>query len=136
MALVLNFTPQRKIWDGRTNISECIFEALEATETNQPSHRAGRIRSSRVPNIHVANKKLRNFAPTIRSTLNVLQPKWESIAPTVLKGVRTSRVGNYVLVELTAWSDINESESFWRAKKSNFQASVESGMKIVDEKTR
>jgi len=53
MALVLNFTPQRKIWDGRTNISECIFEALEATETNQPSHRAGRIRSSRVPNIHV-----------------------------------------------------------------------------------
>jgi len=54
----------------------------------------------------------------------------------VLKGVRTSRVGNYVLVELTAWSDINESESFWRAKKSNFQASVESGMKIVDEKTR
>ena len=26
--------------------------------------------------------------------------------------------------------------SLWRAKKSHFQASVESGMKIVDEKTR
>jgi hypothetical protein len=34
------------------------------------------------------------------------------------------------------FSDPNHCLSLWRAKKSHFQASVESGMKIVDKKTR